>query len=123
MVTYSIVTSVIGISSAAFILLMIKKHQMYVNYTIWWLCVSFAMIIFGIKPQFFDSIVKYFGVSYPPTLLFLVAILFLFIKILFMDIERTKHEIRIRRLVQRVSILQAALDEKLDTDDVREYNE
>ena len=57
------------------------------------------------------------GIAYPPALLFLVAIVVLVFKALFGDIELTRVRRDLRRLNQRIALLEAGhrTDEELDS--------
>lgn len=109
MINYTFATAFFGIATVVFILFLIKKHSFYVRYTFWWISICAAILLFSIFPKLSDIIVGSFGISYPPSFFFFAAILMLFVKILFMDIERSKQEIRIRRLVQRLGMVEASL--------------
>jgi hypothetical protein len=54
-----------------------------------------------------DFIGAVLGIAYPPTLLFLVAIIVLIVKALFGDIALTKVRRDLRRLNQRIALLEA----------------
>ncbi len=106
MINYTLTTSVMGVACVLSIFWLIRKHTFYVRYTFWWLFVSIGVLVFSLMPTLADMIVKFLGISYAPTLLFFCAILMLFIKNLFMDIDRSKQEIRLRRLTQRLALLE-----------------
>lgn len=110
MIDYTITTAALGIATVFAIFSLIRKHSLYVRYTIWWGIVSFAVLIFSSFPTIADKLVKFLGISYAPTFFFFGAILMLFVKILFMDIERSKQEVRLRRLIQRLAIVEAELE-------------
>lgn len=63
-------------------------------------------------PRLSDHLAVMVGIAYGPTLVMLGAVVMLFIKTLLMDIDRSRQEARLRRLVQRVAMLQAELDKK-----------
>lgn len=121
MISYNLTTAGFGISVVIAILYLIRKNSIYVRYTFWWMAVCGGILAFSIFPRISDMIVKFLGISYPPAFIFFVAILMLFVKTLFMDIDRSKQEVRIRRLVQRMAMLEAQLEEdrngKTDDDD------
>jgi len=62
-------------------------------------------------PGIIDSLARLTGVSYPPILGITVAIGLLVIKILLMDLERSRIEMRNQRLVQRMAMLEADIKE------------
>jgi hypothetical protein len=73
-----------------------------------------AAILFsllGLFPAIFDSFSKYVGVAYPPILALTVGTVILVLKILVMDIERSRNAIRLQRLTQRIALLESDLRE------------
>ncbi|WP_243543963.1 DUF2304 domain-containing protein [Pseudodesulfovibrio tunisiensis] len=109
MIDYTITTAILGVSTVVVILFLIKKHAFYVRYTFWWFAVCAAILVFSLFPRLSDVLVGHLGISYPPALLFFGAILMLFIKTLFIDIDRSRQEVRIRRLIQRLAMLEAEM--------------
>lgn len=112
MIDYNITTAIFGITTVFSILYLIRKHSLYIRYLFWWLAICMGILVFSIFPQLSDKIVHVFGISYPPAFFFFTAILLLFVKILFMDIDRSRQEVRIRRLIQRVGMLEAELEKE-----------
>ena len=62
---------------------------------------------FALKQHLIDTLGRLLGIAYPPTLLFLGAILVLIVKALFADISVTKLRRDLRRLNQRIALLEA----------------
>jgi hypothetical protein len=63
----------------------------------------------GVFPQWIAQFGVLLGVSYPPILILTVGMGFILIKILSMDLERSRQERTIRRLTQKIAIIE---DEK-----------
>ncbi len=62
--------------------------------------------------HFFDNIAKVnVGVAYPLILALTLAVAILVIKILVMDIERSRNAIRMQRLIQRLGLLESDIRE------------
>lgn len=116
MIQYNFTTSIIGILVVLSIFYLIRKNSIYVRYTFWWLTICGSILLFSVFPRLSDIIVRFLGISYPPAFIFFIAILMLFVKILFMDIERSRQEVRIRRLVQRLAILEAEMESRETTE-------
>jgi len=112
-----IVTGTIGLLVACVIILLMRKDRLHVNYGIGWVIVATAFALLGFAPSIIDQIAIYFGVSYPPVLALTLGVAVLVIKILLMDIERSRVELRNQRLIQRMAILEADL-KKLQTQTV-----
>lgn len=104
---YTLTTAVLGLAGALALLLLVRRNILYVRYSLWWIAVGVCMAVLGIFPRISDILAAWVGVSYPPTLILVGALFMLLIKILFMDIERSRQEVRTRRLVQRIALLQS----------------
>jgi len=101
---YNIVTAFLGICTASCILYLVRRDKLSVNYTLWWGFLSLGLIVFGLVPALIDWVGKKLGVYYPPILFVIVAICLIFIKLLFMDLHRSRHEQQIRILTQRLAL-------------------
>lgn len=101
---YNIATAIIGICTAGVILILIRRDKLSVNYSLWWAMLSAGLIFFGLVPSAVDWIGKKLGINYPPILLVIVAICLIFVKLLFMDIHRSRHERQIKVLTQRLAL-------------------
>ena len=104
MITF--VTGTIGIAVAILIVLLIRKDQLHVRHGLAWLLVASCFAVLGVFPGLIDSLASLTGVSYPPILGITVALALGVVKILLMDIERSRIEMHNLRLIQRVAILE-----------------
>ena len=109
MVSYKIVSSIVGVCVSAAIFVLVRRDRLHVRYALWWILVALATAVFGLFPQLIDTIGKHLGIGYPPVLLFVIGLPFILIKMLTMDIEQTRQEQKIRRLVQELAILKGEL--------------
>lgn len=107
MATYQIFSSALGIIVSMFILYLVRQDHLRAAQAVWWLSVACGVLILGIFPWVTDLLAKLVGVSYPPVLAVVAALVALIIKVLLMDIERTRQEREIRRLAQRLAIWEA----------------
>lgn len=108
--TMNILTGAAGLVSATAILYLVRKNILYSRYTPWWIFISVIFLVFGFFPRLSDYLARMVGVAYGPSLVMLGAVVMLFLKTLLMDIDRSRQEVRLRRLVQRVAMLQSELD-------------
>ena len=97
----------IGLSAASAILLLIRRDILHVKHGLGWFLAAGLFACFGFTPSFIDHISVYLGVNYPPALALTLAVVALTLKILIMDIERSRTEIRVQRLTQRLAMLEA----------------
>jgi hypothetical protein len=105
-----LISAIIGFCVAASILYLIRKDRMHVRHGLSWFTIAIALMLAGFVPTVIDELAKIFGVMYPPSLGFSIAIGLLILKILAMDIERTEQEVKIQRLAQQLAIIERELD-------------
>ncbi len=117
MITYQITSMAIGVSLAAIILLLVRRDHLHGPYAIWWIGAAATVAVLGLFPRLFDVLAAMLGVSYPPVLAIVLGFGLLLVKILTMDVERSRQERLIRRLAQRLAMLEAQAPAKLDPSD------
>jgi hypothetical protein len=105
---------VTGIALAAAILYLVRRDHLYIRQGVFWIVVALVSLGFAIWPRAIDSLGGLLGIAYPPTLLFLAAILVLVVKALFADISVTKLRRDLRRLNQRIALLEAEQPPELE---------
>ena len=106
MIHYRLTSAAIGVVIAVVILYLIRRDHLQPRYATWWLMTSAAVVVLGFWPHLIDMIGHTLGVHYPPILLIIIGIGFILIKMLKMDIDRSQRERRLRRLTQRLAILE-----------------
>lgn len=104
---YHATVLVLGIGLAIAILYLIRRDHLYIRQGFFWIVVAVASLAFAIWPRLIDTLGGVLGIAYPPTLLFLAAILVLIVKALFADISLTKLRRDLRRLNQRIALIEA----------------
>jgi|SRR5690554_3754943 len=104
---------IIGAILSVSILFLVRKGKMHGPYATWWLLVAVCAIIVSSFPQIVDWIAMRVGITYPPTLILVVAISLILIRMLTMDLALSRKEQKIRRLTQRLAILEAEIKESL----------
>jgi len=101
-----LVTSAIGLSVAALIILLIRTDRLHVTHGIGWLVAAFVMAGLGFAPSIFDSIATRLGITYAPALAFTLGFGLIIIKLLIDDIERSRLKMQHTRMIQRMAILE-----------------
>jgi hypothetical protein len=85
----------------------IKKKKFSIKESFWWVIGTLVMLLLAIFPQSIDKFATFMGISYPPSLLFALCIVFL----LFINFKNSKHiaeqREKIIELAQEVSILKS----------------
>jgi len=106
MKSYHLTVLIIGIGLAISILYLVRRDHLYIRQGVFWILIAAGSLLLGSWPQLVDRAGDVLGVAYPPTLLFLAAIVVLVIRALFGDIAITKLRRDLRRLNQRIALLE-----------------
>ena len=101
------VTAVIGLLVGFSIIYFIRKDRLLVRHGMGWIFVAVGLIFFGLFPELIDRAALWAGVAYPPTLAMIFGFSALILKALISDIEASRADVRVTRLVQRVAMLEA----------------
>ena len=107
----NVVTSLLGLSTAVAIIYLVRKDHLHVRYGLVWSVVAVVFAVLGFFPGIFDRIGQAAGVAYPPMLAITIGFVALVLKILISDIERSRNQVKIQRLVQRTALLEAEMRE------------
>ena len=107
----SLVTGIIGVTTAVTIMYLIRKDHLHVRYGLWWMAAAVLFALLGLFPSIVDYVAHRLGIAYPPVLALILGMVALVLKILVMDIERSRNTIKMQRMVQRIALLEADLRE------------
>jgi hypothetical protein len=105
-----ITSAILGLIIGITILWLVRRDQMHGSFAVWWIVVALTSVVIGFFPQMVDRVGILMGVQYPPMLMVLVAIAVILFKLLGVDIDVTRREQRLRRLLQKVAILELELN-------------
>ncbi len=111
MIDYQWTSAFVGLAIAGAILFLVRRDHLHGPYAVWWLVVAGTVVVAGAFPALFDKIAPFFGVAYSPTLVMVLGMGLLLVKMLTMDLERSRQERKLRRLAQRLAMLEASLKE------------
>jgi len=103
--------AIIGIGLALVILVLVRRDRLQVHYALWWFFVAAAALFFGFFPRILDGLGAFLGIHYPPIFLVIISLALLFIKSLTQDLDRCRREQNMRRLAQKVAMLEATLEQ------------
>jgi hypothetical protein len=102
-------TSIIGVLIAGAILYLVRRDHLHGSYALWWLAVAGAALLLSVFPQVIDWLGRATGIAYAPVLPIIVAIGMILLRMLKMDIDRSRSERQLRRLTQKIGILEQEL--------------
>ena len=109
--TAQITAGVIGVLLAGAILYLVRRDHLHGSYALWWLAVAVVILLLGVFPPVIDWLGRVTGIYYPPVLPIIVGIGMILIRMLKMDIDRSQQERQLRRLTQKLAILEQELTE------------
>ena len=109
--TVVLVSAVMGIALAGAILYLVRRDHLHGSYALWWLLVAAATLIVGVFPHLIDRLGEIVGIAYPPILAIILGMGLILIRMLLMDVDRSRQERTLRRLTQRLAILDQELSE------------
>lgn len=102
----NITTALLGLGLAVVIMWLLRRDHLHAGHGLFWLVVAALAALLGVWPGLIDRLAVIAGISYPPALLFLAAAMVLLIKALHADILNTRVEREVRRLNQRLALLE-----------------
>lgn len=109
--TVVLVSAVIGIALAGAIFYLVRRDHLHGSYALWWLLVAVATLVIGVFPHLIDELGRIVGIAYPPILAIIFGMGLILIRMLLMDVDRSRQERTLRRLTQRLAILDQELSE------------
>jgi hypothetical protein len=104
--TAQITAGVIGVLLAGAILYLVRRDHLHGSYALWWLAIAAVILLLGVFPPVIDWLGRATGIYYPPVLPIIVGIGMILIRMLKMDIDRSQQERQLRRLTQKLAILE-----------------
>ena len=116
LLSYQWTTAIIGVLIAVVILFLIRRDVLHVKRSLWWIGVAALIVIMGVFPYQTAQFGALLGVNYPPILILTVAMGFILIKILSMDLERSRQERMLRRLIQKIAMLEGIQKDSKDNE-------
>lgn len=109
--TAQITAGFIGVLLAGAILYLVRRDHLHGSYALWWLAVAVVILLLGVFPPVIDWLGSVTGIYYPPVLPIIVGIGMILIRMLKMDIDRSQQERQLRRLTQKLAILEQEITE------------
>lgn len=90
----------------------IKKRLLDIRYTLVWFTAGISMLLLSLNSGILDYFSEILNIIYPPSLLFLIGILFCFILILSLIVTITSLQIKLTRLTQEIALLKNEKENK-----------
>jgi hypothetical protein len=99
------------VSGALFLLVidLVRRHKLTEEYSFIWLLCAVALLLLSLWRGVLDLSARWLGVYYPPAVLLLVLVLFVFVASLYFSVVISGQRRQIERLVEELAILDARL--------------
>ncbi len=111
MYLYQILAIVGAVVLFIFVVDFVRRGLLKEKYSVLWLASALAILVLALKKRLLDTIAGYLGVSYAPSLLFLVAFLFIMLIILHFSVVISIFHDKNKVLIQEIALLKNALKE------------
>lgn len=108
--TSQITSAILGAVLAGAILFLVRRDHLHGPYAVWWFGVAAATFVLGVFPTTVVWLGRLTGIGYAPVLPIIIGLSLVLIRLLKLDIDRSKQERQIRRLTQKLAILEQELD-------------
>lgn len=111
MISYKITTTILGVIIFLIIFSLVRRGRLQEKYALTWFAIGILVVLLSIFPGIIDKIAQLTGVTYPPALLFVIAVGVLLIQNLYLFIFASQNEVRIKDLMQQVAVLNKLMQE------------
>lgn len=105
--SYGAFSAMLGSALAITILILVRRDHLQLGHALFWIAFAAASLVFGLIPGMSDALASALGISYGPILVVLIAVSALILRLLQADIHATRLERSVRRLTQRLTMLEA----------------
>ena len=106
---YPLSAALLGLSLAALIIYLLRRDYLYLRDATFWLATAVISLLFALFPAMVDWFGSLAGVAYPPALILALVCAVLTVKSLLGDIAQTQLRREVRRLNQRVALIDEAV--------------
>lgn len=110
MLTGQITSAILGVVIAGAILFLVRRDHLHGPYALWWLGIAAATFVLGVFPKVVAWLGHETGIVYAPVLPIIIAVALIMIRMLKLDIDRSRQERQMRRLTQKLAILERELE-------------
>ena len=102
---YRIILPIIAVLTLIWVVSATIKRKIREKESIIWITLAILLIVISLLPRFLDNVASVLGISYPPSLLFALGFVFVFLVCFRLSQEISLSRHREKELAQRISIL------------------
>lgn len=106
---YQILSILGSLAMLGFVIDFVRRGLLKEKYSVLWLACSIAILILSVQKGLLDLLAGYLGIAYAPSLLFLVAFLFILLIMLHFSVVISILHEKNKSLTQELTLLQEAI--------------
>lgn len=110
MLDAQITAAILGIGLAGCIFYLVRRDHLHGPFAAWWLMVAAATLVLGMFPTLVVWLGKLTGINYAPVLPIIIGLSMVLLRLLKLDIDRSRQERQMRRLTQKLAILEQEIE-------------
>ncbi len=111
MLDAQITAAILGIGLAGAIFYLVRRDHLHGPFAAWWLMVAAATLVLGMFPSVVVWLGKLSGINYAPVLPIIIGLSMVLLRLLKLDIDRSRNERQMRRLTQKLAILEQEIEQ------------
>jgi len=105
--------SVVGLAFVVYIIYSVKNDSLDEKESFLWLLVAAIAVVLALNYKIVDLPAKWLGVSYPPALFLLLAVMFVILYLLRLTVKYSRLAANSRELIQELALLRMELQEQI----------
>jgi hypothetical protein len=105
-VRLGLLVAAVALAQMLFIARLVRRRQLREKYAMLWMTVGAVVVAITLIRGPIDRMAKALGVTYPPSILFLIGIMFLLTVVAHLSWEVSRLEEKTRRLAEEVALMQ-----------------
>lgn len=117
MLNFQTLAIALSILLLLFVLELVRKGMLKERYSILWITASLVLLVLSLWKDLLDRIAKMVGIFYSPSLLFLVAFIFLLLIVLHFSIVISIMRDKNKKLAQEIGLLNLKI-EKIENKEI-----
>jgi hypothetical protein len=111
MLDAQITAAILGVGLAGAIFYLVRRDHLHGPFAAWWLMVAASTLVLGMFPSLVIWLGKLTGINYAPVLPIIIGLSMVLLRLLKLDIDRSRQERQMRRLTQKLAILEQELEQ------------
>jgi hypothetical protein len=109
--TVQIVAVVVSLGFLLAVLELVRRRRLTEEYSFLWIGFSLLLLVLSLWREILHAVARWLGVYYPPAVLLLALLLFVFVASLYFSVVISRQRRQIERLVEDLAILAAEVRE------------